>query len=257
MSHDVRLMLMEAAPRPSHKVDPSTVQRRGDRIRMVRYALATLLAVPLVAGVAWAGSGFDLPSTHNRANVGVAASPCKGVHGAVSIFLKKQTPASRLVTFRDGLLTLPHVNRVTYVSSPEAFAEFKLIYKDKPEFWANLSPRSLPASLRLDVDDISNLRLVTDAVPPSSIVADIRSGPTSLNASECRSFQVQRDRHFLERALRRAALRDERRAARRAAERAEHRSHGSGAREFSRQARRKVQRALLRIRNNVAPSPGT
>lgn len=176
MSAEIRALLSEAAPRPSRRLDAFSIQRRGHRIRMVRRALAVALALPLLGGLAWAAdhsawigrSASIAPAGHAEP---LSSSVCDA--SDITIFLKDGASASGIVDLKIKVGNVSHVTSVVYMSKPDAFEEFKTIYRYQPKFWRHLPVDALPASLRVDVDEPYYVHAVVDAIPTPPVIDEI------------------------------------------------------------------------------------
>jgi cell division protein FtsX len=111
----------------------------------------------------------------------------------VSVFLKDDATTSEVEGLSAQLAALPHVLSLDYLSKADAFEEFKKTYEDQPEFWVDLSPDALPASLRVTVDT-RFLRDVARSIPRSRAVDDVRYGH-----APCAQAQIEGLRRTIER----------------------------------------------------------
>jgi cell division transport system permease protein len=94
----------------------------------------------------------------------------------VSAFLVQDaTPAEREQLIRE-VEANPAVENLTYVNSAEALEEFKETFPTRPELWENLTPESLPESLRIKLYDANDHDIVSDAIANSPVVEEVRSG---------------------------------------------------------------------------------
>ena len=187
MSAEIRALLTEVAPRPTRRLDAMSIQRRGNRIRLVRRALAAALALPLLGGLAWAADSHWLGRPSSIAPAGdadpVYSSPCEAASSDITVFLKDGASVSGIVDLEFQVRKVSHVKSVVYVSKPDAFAEFKAIYQDQPKYWRHLPVDALPASLRVDVDEPFYIHYVVDAIPTPPVIDEISTrkphGPCS------------------------------------------------------------------------------
>jgi hypothetical protein len=134
----------------------------------------------------------------------------------VSVFLIDDATRKDVGILSEMIAGLPHVTAVAHVSHGEAFAEFKSIYRDQPEFWISLSHDALPASLRVEVDDLRRVAEVAKEIPRTPPVDDVRAPSDQLVAEEgYKSDEVcRRFRHFLRQDRDRALIFEVKKAAR-------------------------------------------
>lgn len=71
----------------------------------------------------------------------------------VSIFLLDNASEGEIQELTRQLTEMDEVQNVEFVSKADAFEEFKQQWADQPEFWENLPPDALPASLRVKLTD--------------------------------------------------------------------------------------------------------
>lgn len=94
----------------------------------------------------------------------------------ISTFLRTDITPGELQALRTDVEEMPQVEEVTYVSQEEALAEFKELYKNQPEFTEFLEADSLPASLRIKLQDADDTEAVAALIRGRSGVDDVRFG---------------------------------------------------------------------------------
>ncbi|MEV4642389.1 permease-like cell division protein FtsX [Actinoplanes sp. NPDC049548] len=147
----------EPVPPPG---DPArTAMAQGRRIRRRRgllaggAAAAAVVAAAVAVNVSVAPAAPLPPTSAAQAMMAPAdprcTSPARDRASDVSVFLARDITASQ----RSGLLTAlqadPLVRDLRFESREEAFARFKRLWADSPDFVAALSPDSVPESFRM------------------------------------------------------------------------------------------------------------
>lgn len=94
----------------------------------------------------------------------------------VSAFLKTDVTQGERDQLIEEVEALPQVDSLTYVTSADALDEFKETFPDRPELWENLTPESLPASLRIKLFNAADHDIVADAIEGAAAVDEVRSG---------------------------------------------------------------------------------
>ena len=94
----------------------------------------------------------------------------------VSAYLKGDHTDGERTDLITEVETMPEVQDVTFVSSEQALEEFKAAFPDKPTLWESLGPDSLPASLRIKLNNADDNELVSDAIEDHPVVEEVRSG---------------------------------------------------------------------------------
>ena len=83
-----------------------------------------------------------------------------GIH--VVVFLDDRVTTTAHKQLETSLEDYPEVRTVDYFSKPEAEEEFKVLFKDQPELLAEVDYEILPASLRINLNDPSNYKLIIE-----------------------------------------------------------------------------------------------
>jgi cell division transport system permease protein len=96
----------------------------------------------------------------------LASSHVEGVVGSVreDVSVEAYFPPDASQEEIDGIITKvegwPEVSSVNYVSEEEAFLSFKETFADRPELYENLDPGVLPASLQIQLEDVTEAEQV-------------------------------------------------------------------------------------------------
>ena len=96
-----------------------------------------------------------------------------GIH--VVVFLDDRVTTTAHKQLETSLEDYPEVRTVEYFSKPEAEEEFKVLFKDQPELLAEVDYEILPASLRINLNDPSNYRLIIERLEGNPAVKEIRT----------------------------------------------------------------------------------
>ena len=96
-----------------------------------------------------------------------------GIH--VVVFLDDRVTTTAHKQLETSLENYPEVRTVDYFSKPEAEEEFKVLFKDQPELLAEVEYEILPASLRVNLNDPSNYKLIIERLDGNPAVKDIRT----------------------------------------------------------------------------------
>ena len=96
-----------------------------------------------------------------------------GIH--VVVFLDDRVTTTAHKQLETSLEDYPEVRTVDYFSKPEAEEEFKVLFKDQPELLAEVEYEILPASLRVNLNDPSNYKLIIERLDGNPAVKDIRT----------------------------------------------------------------------------------
>jgi len=96
-----------------------------------------------------------------------------GIH--VVVFLDDRVTTTAHKQLQTSLEDYPEVRTVDYFSKLEAEEEFKVLFKDQPELLAEVDYEILPASLRINLNDPSNYKLIIERLDGNPAVKDIRS----------------------------------------------------------------------------------
>ena len=79
----------------------------------------------------------------------------------VSVYLRDDLSEKEIEELEGSIEDAADVSSIEYVTSREAFEEFKSLYEDQPKFYEDVPEDSLPASLRFSVnsrDDVESLK---------------------------------------------------------------------------------------------------
>tara|TARA_B000000565_G_scaffold119078_1_gene89708 strand:- start:208 stop:1083 length:876 start_codon:yes stop_codon:yes gene_type:complete len=96
-----------------------------------------------------------------------------GIH--VVVFLDDRVTTTAHKQLETSLENYPEVRTVDYFSKQEAEEEFKVLFKDQPELLAEVEYEILPASLRVNLNDPSNYKLIIERLDGNPAVKDIRT----------------------------------------------------------------------------------
>ena len=96
-----------------------------------------------------------------------------GVH--VVIFLDDRVTSTAHKQLQDTLETYPEVRMVEYFSKTEASEEFKTLYKDQPELLQEVDLEILPTSLRINLNDPADYKLIIERMDGNPAVKEIRA----------------------------------------------------------------------------------
>ena len=96
-----------------------------------------------------------------------------GIH--VVVFLDDRVTTTAHKQLETSLENYPEVRTVDYFSKQEAEEEFKVLFKDQPELLAEVEYEILPASLRVNLNDPSNYKLIIERLDGNPAVKDNRT----------------------------------------------------------------------------------
>ena len=94
----------------------------------------------------------------------------------VSAYLSNDITDGERDALTAEITELPQVQEVTYVSQAEALEEFKEIFQNQPELYETLTEDSLPASLRVKLNDADDTESVAALIRGRPGVDDVRYG---------------------------------------------------------------------------------
>jgi len=94
-----------------------------------------------------------------------------GIH--VVVFLDDRVTTTAHKQLETSLEDYPEVR--TDFSKPEAEEEFKVLFKDQPELLAEVDYEILPASLRINLNDPSDYKLIIERLDGNPAVKEIRT----------------------------------------------------------------------------------
>ena len=96
-----------------------------------------------------------------------------GIH--VVVFLDDRVTTTAHKQLETSLEDYPEVRTVDYFSKPEAEEEFKVLFQDQPELLAEVNYEILPASLRINLNDPSDYKLIIERLDGNPAVKEIRT----------------------------------------------------------------------------------
>ena len=96
-----------------------------------------------------------------------------GIH--VVVFLDDRVTTTAHKQLETSLEDYPEVRTIDYFSKPEAEEEFKVLFKDQPELLAEVDFEILPASLRINLNDPSDYKLIIERLDGNPAVKEIRT----------------------------------------------------------------------------------
>ncbi|HEX2236704.1 MAG TPA: permease-like cell division protein FtsX [Actinomycetota bacterium] len=94
----------------------------------------------------------------------------------ISAYLRDDASPGEIQALQEQLSGYSEVEDVTYVSKTQAYAEFKELYRNQPEFYEPIGPDDLPASLRVKLTDAGYTEEVADRIEGAPAVEDVRFG---------------------------------------------------------------------------------
>jgi cell division transport system permease protein len=94
----------------------------------------------------------------------------------ISAYLRDDASPGEIQDLQSQLAGYDKVQDVTYISKQQAYADFKQLYRNKPEFYEHIGPEDLPASLRIKLTDAKYTQEVTDLIRGAPGVDDVRFG---------------------------------------------------------------------------------
>ena len=92
----------------------------------------------------------------------------------VTVYLRDDLPEDEVEQLKASIQDATGIFAIEYVTSSEAFDEYKDIYEDQPEFFEDIPEDSLPASLRLSVDDRDEVETLKSHLLRNREVDDVR-----------------------------------------------------------------------------------
>ena len=96
-----------------------------------------------------------------------------GIH--VVVFLDDRVTTTAHKQLETSLEDYPEVRTVDYFSKPEAEEEFKVLFRDQPELLAEVDYEILPASLRINLNNPSDYKLIIERLDGNPAVYEIRT----------------------------------------------------------------------------------
>ena len=96
-----------------------------------------------------------------------------GTH--VVIFLDDRVTTTAHKQLQESLETYPEIRTVEYFTKSEAEEEFKILFKDQPELLSEVDYEKLPSSLRVNLNDPSDYKLIIERMDGNPAVKEIRT----------------------------------------------------------------------------------
>jgi len=96
-----------------------------------------------------------------------------GIH--VVVFLDDRVTTTAHKQLETSLEDYPEIRTVDYFSKSEAEEEFKVLFRDQPELLAEVDYEILPASLRINLNNPSNYKLIIERLDGNPAVKEIRT----------------------------------------------------------------------------------
>lgn len=94
----------------------------------------------------------------------------------ISAYLREDAAEGEIRALQEEVLGYPEVRAVTYKSQTEAYAEFKRLYRNKPELYEHIQPGDLPPSLEIKTTDADLTKEVAKRIEGAPGVDDVRYG---------------------------------------------------------------------------------
>ncbi len=91
----------------------------------------------------------------------------------VSVYLTDDITQAQQQDVRSTIEGLDVVKRVKYISKPEAFEEFKRLYRDQPALYENIDEDVLPASFRVELSDPERVDVISSALEKNPAVEQV------------------------------------------------------------------------------------
>tara|TARA_B100000902_G_scaffold202209_1_gene192718 strand:- start:1691 stop:2524 length:834 start_codon:yes stop_codon:yes gene_type:complete len=102
-----------------------------------------------------------------------------GVH--VVIFLDDRVTTTAHRQLQESLESYPEVRMVDYFSKSEAADEFKFLFKDQPELVSEVDFNILPSSLRVNLNNPSDYKLIIERMEGNPAVKEIRASGEAID----------------------------------------------------------------------------
>ncbi|MGH2820847.1 MAG: permease-like cell division protein FtsX [Actinomycetota bacterium] len=94
----------------------------------------------------------------------------------ISAYLHENAAEGEIQALQEEVSGYPEVRSVDYKSQSEAYAEFKRLYRNQPEFYEHLEADDLPASLEIKTTSAELTQDVADRIEGAPGVDDVRYG---------------------------------------------------------------------------------
>ena len=102
-----------------------------------------------------------------------------GVH--VVIFLDDRVTTTAHRQLQESLDSYPEVRMVDYFSKSEAAEEFQFLFKDQPELVSEVDFEILPSSLRVNLNNPSDYKLIIERMEGNPAVKEIRASGEAID----------------------------------------------------------------------------
>jgi cell division transport system permease protein len=94
----------------------------------------------------------------------------------ISAYFRDDAAPGEIQALQTELSQYREVEEVTYVSQEQAYADFKQIYRNKPEYYEHIDADDLPASLRIKLTDAAYTEEVAARIRGAPGIEDVRFG---------------------------------------------------------------------------------
>jgi cell division transport system permease protein len=94
----------------------------------------------------------------------------------ISAYLRDDASPGEIQSVQTQLSQYREVQEVTYVSKDQAYADFKQIYRNKPEYYEHIDAEDLPASLRVKLTDAAFTEEVASRIEGAPGIDEVRFG---------------------------------------------------------------------------------
>jgi cell division transport system permease protein len=94
----------------------------------------------------------------------------------ISAYLRDDASPGEIQSVQTQLSQYREVQEVTYVSKDQAYADFKQLYRNKPEFYEHIDAEDLPASLRIKLTDAAFTEEVASRIEGAPGIDEVRFG---------------------------------------------------------------------------------
>ena len=102
-----------------------------------------------------------------------------GVH--VVIFLDDRVTTTAHRQLQESLDSYPEVRMVDYFSKSEAAEEFQFLFKDQPELVSEVDFEILPSSLRVNLNNPSDYKLIIERMEGNPAIKEIRASGEAID----------------------------------------------------------------------------
>jgi cell division transport system permease protein len=129
-------------------VKEATMNLRRNKFMTVAAVLTAAVSLLLLGGVLTLGDFVSSVTGQIESQI------------EVSVYLEDNITEAQQDDVRSTLDGLDVVKSVTYISKPEAFKEFKSLYRDQPSLYENIDEEILPASFRVELSDPERIDVI-------------------------------------------------------------------------------------------------